>query len=511
LLRRGERLRELRRFALPEPAPAARDFATVDVPLAPLLRAAAGVGGINLSADPDGVARREHLVYRYGGAAYPSLPLAMALGGPAGHGRLRDSGGSLILRLAGPEEGTARTRRLPLDEGRLWIHWRGPYAERPYRVVPVSRLIQSYVQISQGAEPDLDPAQFAGAYVLVGSSATGVADIVPTPFGANEPGVMVHASILDTVLTGDVLAPASAPVRLATVVAAGLVTGLVVAAIPGAAASVGAFALLLAAFSALAVGAFLRGVLLPWAAPAAASAVAFSGAMVGGYMTEGRRKRELKRAFSKFVSPEMVETIARDPAAFRQTADRRELTVLFSDIRGFTSLAEELPPEEVARSLNEYLTEMVRIVFRNGGTLDKYIGDAVMAFYGAPLPRPDHALAACRTALEMLEALETLNAGWAAAGRPRFEIGIGINTGEVVVGFIGDYERRMDYTVIGDHVNLAARLEGLNKDFGTRILLSEWTYNRVRRYIEAAPLGAVRVKGKEHTVSVYSLERLADA
>jgi adenylate cyclase len=494
LLGRGERLAALRRFALPEPAPAGVAYATVDPPLELLLEAATGVGAINLAADPDGTSRREYLLYRYAGATYPSLPLALAFGGPSGYGRLRESYPSL-----------------PLEDGKLWIHWRGGYADRPYPVYPVSSLIQSYLQISRGEEPDLDPAVFAGRYVLVGSSATGLADVAPTPFGANEPGVLVHASLLDTLLTGDFLSPGGPGWRTALVLLAALATGVAVAAIPSAFWSLAVFLLLLGLVSAAAVGGFLAGRILPWAAPALASAIAFSGSMVGGYVTEGRRKRELKRAFSRFVSPQMVDTIARDPSAFRQSAERRELTVLFSDIRDFTSLSEGLAPEDVARLLNEYLAEMVKLVFQNGGTLDKYIGDAVMAFFGAPLPQPDHALAACRTAVEMLAALDRLNAKWAAEGRPGFEIGIGINTGEAVVGFIGDYERRMDYTVLGDHVNLASRLEGLNKETGTRALLSEFTYAKVRDRIVAVPLGNVRVKGKERPVSVYALEGLADA
>jgi adenylate cyclase len=226
-------------------------------------------------------------------------------------------------------------------------------------------------------------------------------------------------------------------------------------------------------------------------------------------LTEERQRLFIKRAFQQYVPEAVVTRILANPSMLRFGGERRELTVLFSDVRAFTTYSEQHEAERVVEILHEYLTRMVDAVFRYEGTLDKFIGDAVMALFGAPIPQPDHAVRACRTALAMMDELHKLEEKWRQEGKAPFRMGVGVNTGEMIVGNLGS-DQRFDYTVIGDPVNLAARLEGLNKDFpeASGIIISEFTYELAKGEVEARHLGEVRVKGRVKPVIVYELVRM---
>jgi adenylate cyclase len=212
----------------------------------------------------------------------------------------------------------------------------------------------------------------------------------------------------------------------------------------------------------------------------------------------------MKRLFGRYVSKDVIDQLIANPALASLGGQRREMTVLFSDIRGFTTAAEKGAPEAVVAQLNEYFGEMVDVLFRHRGTLDKFVGDMVMGLFGAPLEDAEHADHAVAAALDMIEALERLNARWRAEGRPVLDIGIGVNTGEMIAGNVGA-EAIMSYTVIGDAVNLGARLESLNKDYGTRILVSEATRAKLTQPFATRPMGAVTVKGKSKAVLVHEV------
>ena len=230
----------------------------------------------------------------------------------------------------------------------------------------------------------------------------------------------------------------------------------------------------------------------------------YLGISIYRYITEEREKKKIKGAFQYYLTASVINEMLKDPTKLKLGGDKKDLSVLFSDIRGFTSISEKLTPEALVQLLNEYLTAMTNVVFHYDGLLDKYMGDAIMAVFGAPLDQPDHPVRACRTALGMMAELKILQEKWREEGRPIINIGVGVNTGDMVVGNMGS-EMRFDYTVMGDAVNLGSRLEGINKEYGTNIVISEYTHEKVKDVFLFRELDSVRVKGKNQPVTIYEL------
>jgi len=260
----------------------------------------------------------------------------------------------------------------------------------------------------------------------------------------------------------------------------------------------------MALFASATTRAFASGYWINLTQPVLASSLALFGGVAYQYFVEGREKRQMKKLFGQYVSRDVFAQLVADPSRARLGGHRRQMTVLFSDIRGFTTLTERGEPEAIVAMLNEYFTRMVAIVFRHKGTIDKFVGDMVMALFGAPLDDAGHAGHAVEAALDMVDALHELNARWQAEGREPLDIGIGINTGPMIAGNIGS-EAIMSYTVIGDAVNLGSRLESLNKEYGTRIIISETTRAALDGRYLIRPLGEVVVKGKTEPVAIFEL------
>jgi adenylate cyclase len=481
-------------------------------PYPDLAAAVAGFGHNLFVLDPDGPLRHTVPFVRSRGVSLPSLGLAGALraAGISPEAVRMDARG---LRLG--------DRVMPLDwreirsaEGVTAYQWglvnfRGPalladLESRPYPRYAFYDLLYSEEQIASGAAPKIDPSAFRDKIVFVGVTGAGLFDVFETPFaGGRMPGIQVHAAVADDVLSGRFMTPAGGAARLATVVGGAMAVGLIAAVLPAWWAS--AVALLAAAvFTWATMRLFAAGYWLNLTQPILAMALALFGGVGYQYFVEGREKRKMKRLFGQYVSKDVYEQLVADPSRARLGGTRREMTVLFSDIRGFTTVSERGQPEEIVGMLNEYFTRMVDLVFAHKGTLDKFVGDMVMALFGAPLDDRDHADHAVACALDMVDELGRLNAGWRAEGRAELDIGIGINTGAMIAGNIGS-EAIMSYTVIGDAVNLGARLESLNKQYASRIIISESTRAQLTGRYVIRPLGDVVVKGKTMPVAIFEV------
>ena len=384
----------------------------------------------------------------------------------------------------------------------------------PFTLINYPGPASSFQRISATEVLDgtVDKARLAGKAVLVGVTIMGSSgDQRVTPFTEFSPGIYTHAAFLSNVLTGDYLRRPDVMTALEMLLLGLLVLGLaiVVPRLPRFTAKAAVIGAVVASWTVFTVVAFLNGLLVSWVVPTAGLLVSAFGTVFLGYLSVDREKLKLRSTFSRYLGEDVIALALENPERLNQ-GEKREMTVLFSDIRGFTSLSERMSPEVLADFINEYLSPMTRIVFDEKGTLDKYIGDALMAFWNAPLDQPDHALRACRAALAMLARLDELKAGWKAKGFPELEIGVGLNTGQMVVGNMGS-DVRVDYTVLGDAVNLGSRLEGTTKEYEVRIIISESTWAQAKDQVVARRLGAVRVKGKRVPVRIYELRGLGSA
>ena len=484
-------------------------------PFQALTDAASGLGHNFLALDPDGPARRMAPFIRKGDQYLPSLGVAAAL---AANGVKPND---VVL------EGNAihlRDRILPLvsvrvpegpggpahDQLTTMINYRAPAfldnGRRPYQAYEARHLLHSEDQLLNGAAPDLDPAVFKDKIVFVGLTASGLLDIFQTPFGdqGTMPGIQLHASIADSILSSTFIRPAPSVSRIATVVIAAIAVGLLSAFLPFAGAAAAAAAII-GGWTWFAVSAFKTGLWLNMVQPQIAGGIALFAGTAYQYFVEGREKRKMKRLFGRYVSRDVYAQLVAHPELAELGGKRREMTVLFSDIRGFTSVTERGDPEEIVAQLNEYFSKMVEIVFRHKGTVDKFVGDMVMALFGAPLDDPDHAEHAVQAAIDMVEELGRMNRSWKEKGMAQLDIGVGINSGDMIAGNIGS-SSIMSYTVIGDNVNLGSRLESLNKDYKTRIIMSDATRTRLTQAYETRPLGDVVVKGKSKPVAIFEIK-----
>jgi len=516
--------------------PFKKEYKNLSVPIREYIENIKGSGFINADPDLDGVTRKVPLFVRYEDKILPQLTVA-ALLDFLGVKEIEAKGNFIILKHARLQE-KSKDITIPVDEkGCMLVNWQGrwgySFKHLPYYLILRLQEVREQLRAQLGAADNKDQpsAKDAGAIeylkksevelkekltgmvkdkiCIVGLTATGTHDLRPIPLQENYPMVGTHSNLINTILTGNFIVKKDGVLSIFIFLFTALIIGLSSliklwkSLLLSICYAIGYFLVSFLAFAKL-------GLWIDMVGPAGIVIFGFSGVTSFRFFTEEKEKLWIRQAFSHYLSKEVINELMDDPSRLKLGGERRNISVFFSDVRGFTSFSESAQPEEVVARLNEILTAQVGVVFKSNGTLDKFVGDELMAFFGAPgiQHKDNHALVAVRVAVEIQQTLKRLQAQWAGEGKAILQIGIGINTGDMVVGNMGSLER-MDFTVIGDNVNLAARLcSAAGKD---EIIISEATYNYVKDHIEAVKLEPIMVKGKANAISIYKVVGLRNS
>lgn len=483
-------------------------------------------GYFNAHLDDDGTIRRKQLVVRSGEHYMPSIALKAFLVAKDYNAQIELGEDAKYqaktvkkFTIINNEDGQP-VFSVPVDpQGGLMINYAGPQNMFPYLGVaellsdsPTAKITQNVWNPQKhrwvkDQSIEVDKATWLKNKIFVfGATAVGIYDLRVTPFDENFPGAETHLNVIDNLLRHDFLRhhPDEDLRMPLALLAIGIILTLAISRLG---ALFGLFLTIAALAATILIDKyylFVNGYVITIIHPFILILSLYVCLTFYKYFTEEKNKRELRSTFQKYVSPAIVEEILSDPEKIELGGRKAMMTVFFSDVRGFTTISEQLDPHALSDLLNSYLTPMTEIVFKNRGTLDKYMGDAIMAFFGAPIFYSDHAHYACRAALESLEKLKELQIEYKAKNLPPIDIGIGLNTGEMSVGNMGSQTVR-NYTVMGDAVNLGSRLEGINKQYGTRIIISEFTYQEVKDSFICREIDWVRVKGKVLPVKIYEL------
>ena len=494
-------------------------------PIKELREAAGVVGNVTGQSDTDGYFRRSRLFTLFDGKAVPGL-----------------SAGSLLA--SGHEADISYDPKkkiiqwgdfsIPIDdEGKTLLRFRGPIHQYP--IYPISEVLKSAEDYAAGREPFFIPEDFAGSNVFFGVYAPGLFDVCTSPISSVYPGIGIHITMLDNMLQGDFISKAPDWIGVLLIIASIVLMVILVFYSGRVAVTVMSLVIALAAICTAGFLSYHMGYWMPMAAPIIALLTAYLSSTIYNFATEGKDKRFIKGAFSRILSPKVIDQIIADPSQLKLGGEKRKMTAIFTDIQRFSTISSELQdqyggdgPKVLVNLLNLYLTEMSNIILGNGGTIDKYEGDAIIAFFGAPAFMPDHAAMACRSAVQMkrreMEIVETImnpdgefykplsnliESKAVRKERPLYTR-LGINTGDMVVGFMGT-PAKMDYTIMGNAVNLAARLEGVNKQYDTHgILISEYTKDQIGNGFIVRPLSRVTVVGIPVPLRLYELLELRE-
>ncbi len=465
----------------------------------PLLQANASSAGFfdNPNLDEDGQFRRAPVVQLYGNGLYPSLALAVT--------RAALGNADIDIKVQDNQQGYTAIEQLqigslliPVDKsGSVPIPYRGPQGSFPY------------FSVADIVGRQVPKEQLADRIVLVGPTAPGLLDLRSTPVGTAYPGVEVHANIISGMLDNRIPSQPAWVMALEMILLVFL--GIAMIVIPRWLNPAWIIVFIVGLAGIVVAGnvwSWNQGLILPLASPLLLVLAIFIVHISLGFLIEHRAKRSITKLFGSYVPPELVDEMAQDPEDVTLEGQSREMTVLFSDVRGFTSISEDLNPKELSSLMNALLTPMTRVIHEHRGTIDKYMGDAIMAFWGAPLRNEQHARAGIQAALAIVDGLGELNQDFARRGWPQIRVGVGVNTGIMNVGNMGS-EFRMAYTVLGDAVNLGSRIEGLTKQYGVSIIASESSRASAPEFAFMT-LDKVRVKGRDEPVTIYEPLGLSD-
>ena len=470
---------------------------SVLLPLKNLSKGAKTLGYINMFPDKDGVLRWEVTALEYNGEIYPSIDLQAV--------RLFLDLPMEAMILNATEGVQLGKKFIPTDFwGRTLIYYYGPERTFPY------------ISVLDVIEKKVEPSRIKDKIVLIGATAVGIYDLRVTPTSPAMPGIEKHASVIASFLHGDFILKVANITNVLIVLISGILFSFLIVRVRAIYGAILAFAFISIIFF---IGYFLffvKGLWIDLSYSGNNLVIIYFVITAYRYATEERYAKKIRGMFSSYVTEKVVNELIKHPDLAKLGGERREITVLFSDVRGFTTFSEKHTPEEVVAMLNEYLGEMTRIIFLWDGTLDKFVGDEIVAFWGAPVPQEDHAELALKCALHMMRRLKELEEKWVSEGKEALRAGFGINTGDMIVGNIGAEGKKMDYTVIGDNVNLGARVEGLTRKYNTDIIITESTLNKTTDiimkgtfgHVSARGLDMVLVKGKAEPVNIYEIVSL---
>ncbi|MCP5102790.1 MAG: adenylate/guanylate cyclase domain-containing protein [bacterium] len=472
-------------LAVPFPAGETTNFklpakTNVQAPIKELLNACRGAGYVDQAPDKDAIYRRLTHFVNYKGKIYPSLPLVVALflnEKPVEHYIPDSSDGAVLVKY---------------------------YHEDSFRTFSIADLIQSGLQVAEGKKPILPPEMFKDKIVFIGATAPGLLDLRPTPVDPRTPGFVINATALVNFLKDDYPGPVPPWIQWLLVLAVIFTLNFLLLRVDSYLKQIFISILTSAVLISFNLYLFKQDIVMNFLPQFIAVTFVSAYVVYYRYQTVGKEKKFLKHAFRNYLSESLLNDIVKDPKKLRLGGEKKCITIFFSDLAGFTTMSEALEPEEVVNILNLYLERMTQFVLKNNGFLNKFEGDAIMAFWGAPVSIPEHASPAVKTALDCQKELELLNEEFIQKGLPALGMRIGVNTGDVIVGNIGSI-KRFEYTVIGDAVNLASRLEGINKQYGTGVICGSLTRELADNDFLFRRLDMIRVKGKLKPTEIFEV------